>query len=101
MLTSILVKIPTQPTERRSPIVDTTGNPNGTAATLYYATLAAMTADLHTDFYAKAATNPRFAGVIPVGDAFQLAFDENLVQTSGFYNAGGTFTPQLPMDLWW
>jgi hypothetical protein len=83
------------------PIVDTSANPNGTQATLYYSSLAGMTADLHTDFYAKAASNPGFAGVIPVGDAFQFAFDHGLVQTSGFYNAAGTYTPQLPMDLWW
>jgi len=84
-----------------SPIVDTTGNPNGTPATLYYQTLAAMTADLHTDFYAKLASNPKFAGVLPVGDAFQYAFDHHLVQTGNFYDANGVFTPQLPMDLWW
>ena len=83
------------------PIVDTSGSPSGTQATLYYQTLAAMTADLHLDFYNKAGTNPKFAGVIQVGDAFQLAVNANLVQTGGFYNAAGTYTPQLPMDLWW
>src|SRR5207302_5292690 len=57
------------------PIVDTSGGPGGTPATLYYTTLASMTADLHTDFYAKAASNPNFAAVIPVGDALQLAVD--------------------------
>jgi hypothetical protein len=93
--------VPDPNTPDGAPIVDTSGNPNGTAATLYYSTLAGMTADLHTDFYNKATTNPNFAGVIPVGDAFQLAVNQNLVQTGGFYNASGTYTPQLPMDLWW
>ena len=39
-----------------------------------------MTADLHASFAAEAAANPRLAGVIPVGDAFQLAVDRGLVK---------------------
>lgn len=87
-----------------SPIVDTSGGPNGTEATLYYPTLAAMTADLHAAFFAKLASNPAFAGVVPVGDAFRFAFDNGLVKTSGFYDANGVFTQPQPGDLmnpWW
>lgn len=82
------------------PIVDTSSA--GGNATLYYDSLAAMTADLHTDFYAKAASNPGFAGVVPVGDAFQLAVDQGLAQGSGFYNAGGSFAETAgALNLWW
>jgi hypothetical protein len=84
------------------PIVDTSAA--GGQATLYYSTLAGMTADLHTSFFDKASTNLNFAGVIAVGDAFQLAVDEGLVKTGNFYNASGTYNPNLPgdpMNLWW
>ena len=87
---------------------DANGNPipdgTGTNATLYYNSLQGMTTDLHNDIYAQAASNPGFAGVIPVGDAFQSAFNQGLVQTSGFYDANGVFVPQSatgPVDLWW
>ena len=85
-----------------SPIVDTSAT--GGNETLYYPTLAAMTADLHADFFAKLASNPNFAGVIPVGDAFQFAFDHALVKTGGFYDANGVFVPDASgdlMNLWW
>jgi hypothetical protein len=85
-----------------SPIVDTSAA--GGAATLYYPTLGAMTSDLHDAFYAEAAANPGFTGVIPVGDAFQLALDSHLAKSSGFYNANGTFSTPQPGDLinlWW
>ena len=84
------------------PIVDTSAA--GGDATLYYATLAAMTADLHASFAAKAASNPKFAGVLPVGDAFQRAVDQGLVKTGGFYDANGVFVPPQPgepINLWW
>ena len=84
------------------PIVDTSSA--GGDAALYYASLAAMSADLHASFAAKASANPRFAGVIPVGDAFQLAVDLNLVKTGGFYDASGVYVPNQPGDpinLWW
>jgi hypothetical protein len=84
------------------PIVDTSSA--GGDATLYYATLAAMTADLHASFAAKAATNQNFAGVLPVGDAFQRAVDQGLVKTGGFYDANGVYVapqPGDPMNLWW
>jgi hypothetical protein len=84
------------------PIVD--NGATGGNATLYYPTLAGMTSDLHDAFYAAAAANPGFAGVIPVGDAFQLALDTNIAKSSGFYNAAGTYsTPQAGdlINLWW
>lgn len=79
--------------------------PDGSAAqaTLYYQNLAGMTADLRTTIYGEAAANGHFAGVIGVGDAFQLAFDQGLVKTSGFYDAKGVFVPNTDgvMNLWW
>ena len=91
---------PSSPTG--SPIVDTSSA--GGDATLYYSSLGAMTADLHASFAAAAAANPKFAGVIPVGDAFQSAVDQGLVKTGGFYDSNGVFTvaqPGDPMNLWW
>jgi hypothetical protein len=85
-----------------SPIVDTSAD--GGNATLYYTSLAGMTDDLRATFAAAAAANPNFAGVIPVGDAFQSAVDQGLVKTSGFYDANGVFVPSQPgdpMNLWW
>jgi hypothetical protein len=96
------ITTPDTTTSDGRPIVDTSSA--GGDATLYYATLAAMTADLHASFAAKAASNPRFAGVIPVGDAFQLAVDQGLVKTGGFYDANGVYVPDLPggpINLWW
>jgi hypothetical protein len=91
---------PTTPDGR--PIVDTTST--GGNAILYYGSLAAMTADLRDSFAAKASTNPRFAGVLPVGEAFQLAVDRGLAKGSGFYDANGVYLPNQPgdpMNLWW
>jgi hypothetical protein len=85
-----------------SPIVDTSSA--GGDATLYYASLSGMSADLHAAFAAAAASNPKFAGVIPVGDTFQSAVDQGLVRTDGFYDANGVFTkpqPGDPINLWW
>lgn len=83
-----------------SPIPDGTN----TQATLYYGSLAAMTADLHASIYGEAAANGKFAGVIGVGDAFQLAYNEGVVKTGGFYDANGVFVPNAAgdaMNLWW
>jgi len=82
-----------------SPIPDGTN----TQATLYYQSLADMTADLRTTIYGAAAANGNFAGVIGVGDAFQLAYDQGLVKTSGFYDGNGVFVPNTDgvMNLWW
>ena len=84
------------------PIVDTSAT--GGPATLYYTSLGAMTTDLHDAFAAEAAANPGIAGVIPVGDAFQLGVDSGQVQSSGFFDANGVFVPPKPgepIDLWW
>ncbi len=91
---------PTSPSGE--PIVDTSSA--GGPATLYYTSLGAMTDDLHAAFYAEAAANPGIAGVIPVGDAFQMAVDAGSVQGSGFFDANGVFIPPQPgepLDLWW
>jgi hypothetical protein len=97
---------PTPPDGR--PIVDTTDPafPNGFPDTLYYTDtgLAGMTADLRAAFASKAMTNPNFAGVIPVGDAFQRALDDNVAKADGFYNERGTYAAAVPQDkinLWW
>jgi hypothetical protein len=85
-----------------APIVDTSAA--GGAATLYYSSLGAMTADLHASFAGIVAGNPNYAGVIGVGDAFQAAVDQGLVKTSGFYDANGVFVPDAAggqMNLWW
>ncbi len=97
---------PTPPDGR--PIIDTLSGafPNGYPDTLYYTDtgLAGMTADLRAAFASKAMTNPNFAGVIPVGDAFQRALDENVAKADGFYNDQGTYAAAVPQDkinLWW
>ena len=84
------------------PIIDTSSA--GGNATLYYTSLGAMTADLHAAFATEAAANPGIAGVVPVGDAFQLAVGLGTVKSSGFYDANGVFVPPRPgepLDLWW
>jgi hypothetical protein len=83
-----------------APVPDGSGN----KATLYYPTLGAMTADLHDGINGEAAANGHFAGVVGVGDAFQLAYDEGVVKTGGFYDANGVYVPNQPgdaMNLWW
>jgi hypothetical protein len=86
-----------------APIVDTSSDPNGVAATLYYGALAGMTTDMHAAFYGLAASNSAFAGVVPVGDAFQRAVDLGLALDSGFYQADGTYAEPTDktIDLWW
>jgi hypothetical protein len=84
-----------------APIVDVSSA--GGPATLYYGTLAGMTADMHAAFYNLAASNSGYAGVIPVGDAFQRAVDLGLVLGSGFYQADGTYIEPAngTINLWW
>ena len=63
-----------------------------------------MTADLRAAFAAKVISNPGFAGIVPVGDAFQLAVDQGIAKGDGFYNAEGTYAAAVPRDrinLWW
>lgn len=89
---------PTSPTGSPLPV-----SPSS-QATLYYATLAAMTRDLHDSIYGEAAANGHFAGVIGAGDAFQIALDAGVVKTGGFYDANGVFIPNQAgelMNLWW
>jgi len=97
---------PTVPDGR--PIVDTSNPafPNGFPDTLYYEAegLAGMTADLHAAFATKLQSNPNFAGVLPVGDAFQRAVDTGIAKGDGFYTADGVYATAVPQDkinLWW
>ncbi|MBC7416100.1 MAG: hypothetical protein H7327_14325 [Herminiimonas sp.] len=83
-------------------IVDS--SPAGSAATLYYPTLSAMTRDLHDANCAAARANAHFFGIVAVGAAFQRAFDQAVIKTSGFYDADGRYSiaqPGEPMNLWW
>ena len=86
-----------------APVVDTSTDPNGVAATLYYSDLADMTRDMHAAFSGLAGVNHGFAGVVPVGDAFQRAVDQGLAPSSGFYQADGTYAEPggHVIDLWW
>jgi hypothetical protein len=81
------------------PIVDT--SVAGGAAQLYYPTLQDLTSDLHKSFFDKASSNPGFAGVAPVGDAFQTAVKQGFVKGTGFYRADGTYDDSGLIDLWW
>jgi hypothetical protein len=97
---------PTVPDGR--PIVDTSNPlfPDGFPDTLYYQAdgLAAMTADLHAAFHSKAAANSGFAGVAPVGDAFQRALDLGVAKSTAFYDANGVYAAEDrhdPLNLWW
>ena len=107
---------PDMTTTDGAPIVDSTcaagsnGDPVTGQNTLYYtsepttaANLADMATDLHNAFYGKVASNPRFAGVAPVGDAFQRAVNQGFVKGSGFYKADGTYDESTasPINLWW
>ncbi len=94
------ITTPDKTTSDGRPIVDTSAA--GGDAVLYYGSLAAMSSDLHKSFYDKASSNSGFAGVVPVGDAFQRAVDQGLAKGSGFYNASGTFEEGgNGLNLWW
>ena len=97
---------PTVPDGR--PIVDTSNPafPEGFPDTLYYQAegLNAMTADLRATFAARLQANPNYAGVVPVGDAFQRAVDSGVAKGDGFYTDAGVYGPELAQDkinLWW
>ena len=96
-----LITTPDITTADGRPIVDTSAA--GGPATLYYANLAGMTADLHAAFFNKALTNPNFAGVAAVGDAFQRAVNEGIAKGGGFYKSDGTYDESSPdpINLWW
>ena len=63
-----------------------------------YATLDEMTADLRASYFGLAASNPRFEGVAPVGDAFMRAVLDN-VATGNPYAANALSDGKV--DLWW
>ena len=96
-----LITTPDITTADGRPIVDTSAA--GGPATLYYTNLAGMTADLHAAFFNKALSNPNFAGVAAVGDAFQRAVNEGIAKGSGFYKSDGTYdeSSPSPINLWW
>lgn len=78
-----------------------------TSKTTTTANLADMTADMHNTFNSLAATTTttgqlRFAGVVPVGNAFQHAVNSTVVKGSGFYKPDGTYDDSSSlMNLWW
>jgi hypothetical protein len=98
-----------------APIVDPTcsAGANGSTSTgfntLYYTSKATtaenlkdMTTDMATVFYGLADTNKKFAGVVPVGNAFQRAVDAKVAKSSNFYKADGTYDESgSQMNLWW
>ena len=69
--------------------------------------LADMTTDMQSIFSSVAATTRttgdlRFAGILPVGNAFQEVVNAGAVKNSGFYKADGTFDDSgTQMNLWW
>lgn len=95
------ITTPDRATPDGAPLVDSSSA--GGAATLYYGSLAGMTNDLHKSFYDKAASNSGFAGVVPVGDAFQRAVDQGVALGQGFYDANGVYAEPTDgsMNLWW
>jgi len=98
-----------------APIVDATcsSGANGSATTglnnLYYTgkpttaeNLKDMTTDMANVFYGLASPSSNFAGVIPVGNAFQTAVNANSVKSTGFYKADGTYDESgSQINLWW
>ena len=95
------ITTPDKATANGAPIIDVSSA--GGSATLYYGSLAGMTTDLHNSFYGKAASNPGFAGVVPVGDAFQRAVDSGAARGNGFYDANGLYSEPAGglIKLWW
>ena len=85
----------------RSLLVTSSAPSEGKSTTA--ANLANMSTDLHNAFYGKVASNPGFAGVAPVGDAFQRAVNDGFAKGSGFYKADGTYDESTasPINLWW
>lgn len=69
-----------------------------TPATPYYSSLEDMTQDLHHAYYGLAASNPDYAGVAPVGDAFMRAVAMGLATRNPY--AADALSDGL-IDLWW
>jgi len=72
--------------------------PGSGAATLWQSSLEAMTTDLHNAYFGLAASNPDFAGVAGVGDAFMLAVQSGIATRNPY--AADAATDGL-IDLWW
>jgi PEP-CTERM motif len=72
--------------------------PGTGAATLWQDSLEAMTADLHGAYFGLAASNPDFAGVAGVGDAFLLAVQSGIATRNPY--AADAASDGL-IDLWW
>ncbi len=70
----------------------------GTPGPGVYGTLAEMTKDLHDAYFGLGADPARFAGVAPVGDAFQRAVDAGLATANPY--AADALTDGT-IDLWW
>ncbi len=60
-----------------------------------------ITTDMNSAMASLVTGNSQFAGIIPVGNAFQKAVNDGRVKTSGFYNASGTYDESGIMNLWW
>ena len=71
--------------------------PGSGAATLYEPSLQAMTTDLHNGYYGLAASNPDFAGVAGVGDAFMAAVQAGIATANPYAADAGT---DGLIDLW-
>lgn len=72
--------------------------PGSGAATLWEPSLSAMTADLHNAYFGLAGSSSAFAGVAPVGDAFQAAVNAGMA-TANPYAADAAADGLI--DLWW
>ena len=68
------------------PIVDTSPAPTASRRSTT-PSAREMTADLRAVVRGQGGVEPGFAGVIPVGDAFQRAVDTGIAKTGGFYDA--------------
>ena len=101
------ITAPDKTTADGRPVIDPTGGvTGGTApamATLYFNALAGMSTEMHDAFYSLGTAANGFAGVVPVGDAFQRAVDTGVARGNGFYDANGVYTEPAggPINLWW
>jgi hypothetical protein len=72
--------------------------PGTVAETLWQPSLEAMTQDLHDAYFGLAASNPDFAGVAAVGDAFLMAVQSGIATRNPY--ASDAASDGL-IDLWW
>lgn len=63
-----------------------------------YADVQGMTDDLHSAYFGLATDTSRFAGVAPVGDAFQRAVSQGLATSDPYASDAAT---DGKIDLWW